>query len=796
MPKTGIQLIRNKLKYNTNMSIPLHLASIKSSGVYSFVWDKSQVPIQQAETLRLVLGYSERGPFNTPVYINSKTDFVNTYGKASKRLERKGVYFHRIATQALGNGPILAFNLKPFDSETVKAQKSDDLFDQVASTEVPVTTLYDTTKFWTLDPDHLPEMTGFGSNYFILSASDSTENDVTVFIRKTPQAYLNNYHIQINSWFNNESLDEMPLYLDQDGIRETYLDDYFMDIYVYRGHFTDAVKSGSLKKYFYPSEAEFNTLWTGTADGTGTTGIKKQVKDAITAAAIPGFAASSITDVDSALTMVGELNTAAGNAEANSDSSDDDTAAAERELATTIDNLIAPLLVNAGTNNETVVTLYGKIREDYKNAFGEDADVLAAMARDANSRFVGFYRGIIFPYFRDANGNYISIDVVLNADYDAHKLIMKLNEPLLDASQTPLTTFAAKTYNENIVVDGITTPVYNQGIMEYDDITGYTYATISSTDDATQILTKCMNVLNTKGIHEALTNRVDVEYHYIIDGFKAYGNTAQAEQHAKLAALAQDKQNAFAMINFPAIKDFGTEVINSTTHTVDMNAVVQKFPLAGEDDGASFCGYFTPVLFSDGTLKNTVPSVGLISNNFMEKFGARQPYYIVAGPTYGRLSATGMVGPDYGFSRAELDILEPAGINAIIYTPRLGTYVNSNQTAKQAPVSALSKIHVRELVIYLTDEIANLLQNYQWELNTQELRDTVKAKADSILETVQNNGGVYDFLNICDSTNNTPEIIDNEMFVLSTSIEPARGAGKMIHELTLYRTGEISSTIR
>ena len=61
------------------MSIPLHLQSIKSSGIYRFIWDKSTVPTQVAETLRLVIGYSERGPFNTPVYVNSKTDFINTF---------------------------------------------------------------------------------------------------------------------------------------------------------------------------------------------------------------------------------------------------------------------------------------------------------------------------------------------------------------------------------------------------------------------------------------------------------------------------------------------------------------------------------------------------------------------------------------------------------------------------------------------------------------------------------------------------------------------------------------------
>ena len=201
------------------------------------------------------------------------------------------------------------------------------------------------------------------------------------------------------------------------------------------------------------------------------------------------------------------------------------------------------------------------------------------------------------------------------------------------------------------------------------------------------------------------------------------------------------------------------------------------------------------MVLTDGTVRTTIPSAGLVSNLFMDKWTSRQPYYIVAGSQYGRLLDGQLVGPDYGFSKADRDVLEPFGINVIVYEPRRGTYINSEQTGKQIPVSALSKIHIRELVIYLQDEIAELLESYRWELNTPVLRDKVKAKADVILETVKNNGGVYDYLNVCDESNNTPETIDNEFLVLDTHIEPPRGAGKMVERLYIYRTGEMRSSL-
>jgi hypothetical protein len=309
-----------------------------------------------------------------------------------------------------------------------------------------------------------------------------------------------------------------------------------------------------------------------------------------------------------------------------------------------------------------------------------------------------------------------------------------------------------------------------------------------------------------RGIRTALTSRQDVEYRYIVDTFEGF---VDSECKSKIAIIAKEKDNAMAFLNFPSVYNFTN--CEYTSFTDENNRFQVKyikdggnkiknpsvlFSLVSEANGASYVSYNTPLTFTDGTVKTYVPSAALVSNNFMQKYTSRQPYYIVAGPNYGRMIFDGCVGPDYNYSRADLDILEPMGVNCMVYVPRKGTYINSNQTAKQNPVTALSKINVRELVIFLQDEIEALLQNYQWEFNTQALRDTVKAKADVICENVRANGGIYAFINRCDSSNNTNDVIDNEMFVLSTEIEPSRGAGKMVQELTIHKTGGLTSTIK
>lgn len=642
------------------MALANHLAKIKSSGIYRFVWDKSVVPPQQAETLRLMIGYSDKGPFNTPVYIESVNDFTNIYGNISKRMEKKGIFFNRLCQQALGAGPILALNLKPFDlGKTEDGKENPEMVSTLSwdGTQISdpstkkVTEIYNQNRFWVINEDELPGKLNNQPKYFNIAMTDENKNSHTIFVRNTtPESYKD---ITLRQWYSSQNL-EITENVEQ--ILDTNLDQYFMEIYVFKGDIEQmATNGGILSKYF------------------------------------------------------------------NTD----------------------------GTINTTL-----------KNVFDETIDPLEALANDSNSNFVSSYTGCTLPYFKDANGNYISIDLKFNADFNTHKMLMKLNDDEIFTTSE----------NNAIMRDFISSPLYMKG---------YTYNSIGKEDTGISIYNKVVGMFKNKGIHTALTNRVDVEYHYLVDTFGVKSNKVELFQ------LAKDKDNTLVIANLPKVSDY-----------TNVEGIKKDFIMPDEGQGASFGGYFSQIVITDGTVKTTIPSAAAVSNLFMNKWSVREPYYIVAGPNHGRLNVSGLVGPDYNFGRSDLDILEPMGINAIVYVPRLGTYISSNQTAKQVPVSGLSKIHIRELVIYLQNEIEALLQNYQWELNTQALRNTIKSKADDICKRIQNNGGLYMFTNRCDETNNTPEVIDNEMIILDTEIEPARGAGKMVHQLTIHKTGGLTSTVK
>ena len=309
-----------------------------------------------------------------------------------------------------------------------------------------------------------------------------------------------------------------------------------------------------------------------------------------------------------------------------------------------------------------------------------------------------------------------------------------------------------------------------------------------------------------KGLRTGLLNKSDIDYRYVVDTFDTF---VESSAKAVLSYLCKQKQSAFAILNFPAVKTFVKCPYTSFTNQEDVfdvnyiaagynkkKATSIRFSLPSDDEGASFCAFYTPLKFSDGYIDSIIPAAGLVSNLFMQKYTSRQPYYIIAGPNYGKIVANGLIGPDYNYSKEELYVMEPYGVNCMVYRPGFGTFINSNQTAKQTPVSGLSKVNIRELVIYLQDEIEKVLQQYQWEFNNQTTRNAILDKANTICGRVAANGGIEAYLNVMDASNNTNEIIENEMAILSTSIEPGFGCGKMVQELTLYRRGAMTSTIK
>lgn len=705
------------------MAIPVQFQQFKSAGIYRVVYDRSTVLGTDAELLRLVVGYSPKGPFNTPVYIKSVSDFKAMFGGISKALEKRGCFFHRTCIHALEAGPILALNLKPFSTESVGcAAIGDDGID--TGDPKLVTEIYDTTRFWKLEPEKLNDE----KSYFHIAATNSKETSTSIIVRKPADSKVAAYNISVADWYNAYNL-VIPDFLV--GSEDKLMKDFFTEVYVFKGQFTpDIIKAGALTTYF-------DIAYYKDSDGVKYYGDVTEV----------GGKKYKVADVEGGVV---------------------------KENAKELTPLI-PASVS--------------VKKTIKNAFGKDIDALDALFNDNASGALAHYVGTLIPELVDPNSGYISIDVLMNEDSDITNLMASLDDSMLfDESGDPKVSVMTNSFASKNTDD--LTPIY---------LEGFTYLS-SKPEDATvakkvEWQNKILGVISEyEGLRNGLLSQAEIDYRYIVDSFETYP-TPSVELKSQLSYLAKSKELCFTILNYPSVRAMVSAGL-ATNGVFDVNKAVKSLLLPTESNGASFCAFYTPLKFSDGYIDTIVPSAGLVSNLFMGKYNGRFAYSIVAGPNYGNISYQQLVGPDYHYSQEELHVIEPYGVNCMIYRPTFGTFINANQTAKQTPKSALSSINVRELVIYLQSEIGKVLQSYQWEFNNPVTRNAIKTKADIICAQAKANGGIQQFLNVMDESNNTPDIIDNEMCVLSTHIEPGRGMGKMIHELTIYRTGGMTAVLK
>ena len=323
-------------------------------------------------------------------------------------------------------------------------------------------------------------------------------------------------------------------------------------------------------------------------------------------------------------------------------------------------------------------------------------------------------------------------------------------------------------------------------------------------------LDEILNVLSETNISRTLADRNIITFRYVVDTFDGQVQTNSKHQ---LALLAKNRQKCLAIINAPSIEKFKnsvdprfTESPSATNPSPLLNAKYIadggnlelnpsfRFTLPDEDSGAKFCGVFGPFLTIRENGKNfNIPPAAHVSNNFIRKFVTGEPYSIVAGQKRGVLSGSNLVGLEYDFSQEDRDYLEPFGINPIVRKRNIGLVIFGNQTGYQRTNSAFNNLHVRDLLITLEESVEDILANYVFDFNEDSIRLEIKTIVDNYLSGVKNVGGIYNFLTIMDSSNNTPAIIDQNIGIIDIIIEPARGIHKFINRVTVARTGGIAS---
>jgi hypothetical protein len=306
-------------------------------------------------------------------------------------------------------------------------------------------------------------------------------------------------------------------------------------------------------------------------------------------------------------------------------------------------------------------------------------------------------------------------------------------------------------------------------------------------------------------LFKALTNKEAFDFRYLVDSF-GLGLTPDSKQ--QLVDICGDRLDAFGILNMPSLKQFKNSVSPSfkdANGTLQIEFIAQggdpesnpEFLYSfGKGTGVTSVGYFLPYVTIDDFGRPTdVPPSAYVGLTYMRKHLSTTtsivPWTIAAGVNNGRIN--GITDLEQIFTPSDLEFLNLAQMNPLTFKRNRGFVIETENTAQVLYKSALSFIHVREVLIELERELSRMLLDFQWTFNTPEIRSQIKLQADVICEKYVSQNGLFNYFNKIDEENNTPEIIDNQIGVIDTYVEPIKGMGIIVNNITILRTGAISA---
>ena len=162
------------------------------------------------------------------------------------------------------------------------------------------------------------------------------------------------------------------------------------------------------------------------------------------------------------------------------------------------------------------------------------------------------------------------------------------------------------------------------------------------------------------------------------------------------------------------------------------------------------------------------------------------PWFSPAG--FNRGQVKNVIKMAYQPTKAQRDTLYKKGINPVVTFAGEGTILFGDKTMLAKP-SAFDRINVRRLFLVLEKSIAIAAKYSLFEFNDEFTRAQFKNMVDPFLRDVQSRRGIFDFKVVCDTSNNTPEVIDRNEFIADIYVKPARSINYIFLNFIATRTG-------
>ena len=330
------------------------------------------------------------------------------------------------------------------------------------------------------------------------------------------------------------------------------------------------------------------------------------------------------------------------------------------------------------------------------------------------------------------------------------------------------------------------------GTQNYKIINGEDYGENRKDDGTVGILTSgglTASVAKLATGYKLFENADNYAVNFLLMGSGNYSKTEAQSLANQVIAVADMRKDALAFISpyrgaYLNDTDVGSVTVNDD-ETITNNVLEFYAPLSSSSYAVFDSGYKYMFDRFDNAFRY-VPLNGDVAGTCVRTDITNFPWFSPAGTQRGAI--LNAVKLTYNPSKDQRDRLYSNRINSVIFSAGAGIVLFGDKTAL-AKSSAFDRINVRRLFLYLENAISNAAKDQLFEFNDEITRTNFVNIVEPFLRDVQAKRGVQDYVVICDETNNTAAVIDNNEFVADIFIKPARSINFIGLTFVATRTG-------
>ena len=281
--------------------------------------------------------------------------------------------------------------------------------------------------------------------------------------------------------------------------------------------------------------------------------------------------------------------------------------------------------------------------------------------------------------------------------------------------------------------------------------------------------------------YDLFANKDEIEINFLLMG---PGCTTEVESQAKankLISIANGRKDCVACISPDR-----NNVVDVSSTTDQTNNIIKFFsPLAS----SSFAFFDSGYKYMYDRFNNKfryIPANGDVAGLMVRTEIDQFPWYSPAGQQRGVLNNATKLA--YNPNKAQRDSLYEARVNSIVTLPGTGTVLFGDKTGLSF-ASAFDRINVRRLFLTVEKALEGLANEQLFEFNDEITRSSFTNAVEPFLRDVQAKRGLTDFRVICDSSNNTPDVVDNNEFRADIFLKPTKSINYVTLTFVATRTG-------